>query len=423
MLTRDLLRHTIQKDRILPSLIDPADPAMLGCAQRLLEVFEAGKGKTRQALLEESKELIDRSPGDAVVIRGLEKLLLDHTQFDTTIDTALMVLRENLFRHASRLLSKQKFVDLPAYHESIQDTFQQFPDQRNATHLSHQLYADLPPYQQVLHFKSFSPENLLHRYNCAQIQGLLLRCNRLLLRIAEKDPVLLRQLCKYLRFYQLLADITQEPEGDYRIIIDGPLDLFLQTQKYGFNLANFFPAILHQPQWQLEARIQLGKRKQYLLQLDESCKIRSHYRQFFAYVPQEIDMFQKSFRQKSKTWNVEPAKQFLPLAGEYYCFPDFLLKHPCGTEVSMELFHSWHASHLTARLQRLEKVRPDEAGVFPLIIGVAKSLLKDPMVAQAVDQSGHFTRAGFVFREMPPADKVLLLLEQFVDNMPLFSQK
>ena len=423
MLTKDLLRFTTQKEQIRPLLINAEDSALLSCAQQLLEVFEASKGKTREALLEDSKEVINRTPGDAVITRGLEKILLDHTEFDTTLDDALLDLRKELFQHTSRILAKRIYADLKDYHETIQETFQLNSEKQLVTRLGQQLYSDLPSFQQVLHFKTFSPENLLHRYNCAQIQGLLLRCNRLNLRITDKDPALLRQLCKYLRFYQLLADITEEQKGDYLITIDGPLNLFLQTQKYGMNLANFFPAILHQPQWQLQAQIRMSKRKEYLLVLNESCKIRSHYRQFLAYLPEEIDLFQKSFQQKSKTWSVEPGKQFLPLGGESYCFPDYMLNHPSGVEVSLELFHAWHASHLIVRLRQLEQERSSESEVFPLLVGVAKSLLKDSNVAQAVNQSRYFSQAGFIFGKMPPADKVLLLLEQFVDNMPLFSQK
>ena len=412
MLTKDLLRHKIYKDQVRPLLIDPEDPALLNAAEQLLETFETSVGKNRETLLEESKAVIDGNPCEAIITRGLEKLLLDQTEFDTTTDDELLLKRQQLFLHTSQLLSNQVFVDLKAYYEQIEAKWEQPPDA-----LSQQLYADLPPYQQVLHFKPYSPQNLLHRYNCAQVQGLLLRSNSLHLRFSEKEPALLRQLCKYLRFHQLLAQITLEADGFYRIAIDGPLNLFYQTQKYGVNLANFFPAVLHQPHWQLEADIQLTKRKQYRLTLDQSCNIRSHYHQFLAYVPQEIELFQQTFQKKNHAWTVEPAQQFVPLPGEFYCFPDYSFKHPSGVEVAMELFHAWHASHLTMRLQQLEQQ------TVPLLIGMAKSLQKDSLVAQMIENSSYFSQFGFIFREMPTADKILPLLEQFVDQMPLFSEQ
>ena len=412
MLTKDLLRHTLHKTHIRPTFIDPQDEILLQGAKQLLTVFEGSVGKTREQLMEESKEVIDGTPCEAIITRGLEKLLLDQTEFDTTVDPALLAMRKELFLNTSQLLSRQIFVDLQAYHKQMEATFQKNPQE-----LAAQLYADLPPYQPVLHFKSQSPSHLLHRYNCAQVQGLLLRSNQIQLTLAEQDPALLRQLCKYLRFHQLLAQIVSDGKHGYRMVIDGPLSLFSQTQKYGVNLANFFPAILHQPQWQLQAQIQLTQQKSYLLVLDESCRIRSHYRQFLAYVPEAIEAFQHTFHQKSDSWKVEPAKQFVPLQGELYCFPDYLFQHPSGVAVSMELFHAWHTSHFIRRLEQLESLCGSS-----LILGIAKSLLNDESVAQKVATSPYFSQFGFVFRELPTPDKVQPILEQFVDNMPLFSQ-
>lgn len=411
MHTKDLLRHTTHKTEIRPTFIDPQDALLQNVAKQLLKVFKGSVGKTREQLLEESKEVIDGNPCEAIITRGFEKLLLDQTDFDTTANPALFALRQELFAHTSQLLSTQHFVDLQAYHEQIEAAFQKKKDD-----LAEQLYADLPPYQPVLHFKPHSPTDLLHRYNCAQVQGLLLRSSQIQLTLAEQDPALLRQLCKYLRFHQLLAKIVPAGQG-YRMVIDGPLSLFSQTQKYGLNLANFFPAILHQPRWQLQAQIQLTQQKSYTLLLDESCQIRSHYHQFLAYVPEAMETFQQTFHQKSELWKVEPAKQFVPLKGELYCFPDYLFQHPSGVAVAMELFHTWHAGHFTHRLEQLEK-----SPAPPLILGIAKSLLKDAGVAQKVTASPYFAQFGFVFRELPTPDKVLPILEQFVDNMPLFSQ-
>lgn len=413
MLTKDLLRHTTHKNQVRPTFIDFQDALLLSVAEQLLAVFETSLGKTREQLLEASKEVIDGNPCEAIITRGLEKLLLDQTEFDTTTDAELLEMREKLFLHTSQLLSNQCFGDLRDYHQQVEKVFAQ-----NQEEIAQQLYADLPPYQPVLSFKSYSAENLLHRYNCAQVQGLLLRSDYLQLSISEKDPVLLRQLCKYLRFHQLLAEIVPDSEKGYRITIDGPLSLFSQTQKYGVNLANFFPAILHQPQWQLQAQIQLTKQKTYQLCLDQSCQIRSHYHQFLAYLPQEIEMFQQTFQQKSEFWKVAPAKQFIPLKGEFYCFPDYVFQHESGVMVAMELFHAWHASHLTNRLGQLAQFTTP-----PLILGMAKSLLKNSRVAQRVAESPYFSQCGFVFREMPTADQVLPILEQFVDKLPLFSQK
>lgn len=80
-----------------------------------------------------------------------------------------------------------------------------------------------------------------------------------------------------------------------------------------------------------------------------------------------------------------------------------------GLQVAMELFHPWHATQLTRRLALLE----NEAGE-PLIIGVSKVLLKDPLVKETVEGSAYFKRCGFIFREMPTMQKVLPVLEKLL---------
>ncbi len=412
MLTKDLLRFQTDKNNVSPSFVSPKDPELLGAAQQLLDIFEASVNcSTREELLESSKEVIDGSRCEAIIMRGLEKLLLDRTEFETKSNPKLLELRQKVFLRTSELLSQHRYTSLKEYQKQVEEEFL-----FSSETMGPQLYSDLPPYQQIIHFKPFSPVNLLHRYNCAQVQGLLLRCSTLELKVSDAQPGLLRQLCKYLRFHQLLAQITLDEDKLYHFTIDGPLSLFYQTQKYGLNLANFFPAILHQPTWQLSAQIQITKQKQLSLELDQTCQIRSHYQQFLAYIPEEIEMFQQTFQQKSQSWHIEQATRFIPLEGELYCFPDYTLTHASGLGVSMELFHAWHASHLTARLHQLE-----HGSESPLLIGITKKTSQDPLVKQTVENSAYFSRFGFIFREMPTADKVTPILEQLVEEETLFS--
>ena len=139
----------------------------------------------------------------------------------------------------------------------------------------------------------------------------------------------LRQLFKYLRFNQLLSTIRKE-EALYQITVDGPLNLFYKTKRYGMNLANFFLAVLHQPKWELTAEVQFRNRKPSQLSLDESCGIKPISQQFLAYIPEDIQLFQAMLRNKTEDWQIRPGSQFLPLAGDFYCFPDYQLVHKSG---------------------------------------------------------------------------------------------
>jgi predicted nuclease of restriction endonuclease-like RecB superfamily len=400
VLTRDLVRYKIQGDKISPDFIDPQSPAILEVAGKLIDRFKSAGGKSRSELAEENKMIIEGAPFPAVIARGLEKLLLDRTEFDTAPDEELTRFRRELFIHTSRMLSEEPFSDFREYQERILQEFQDQPAE-----LASRLYSDLPIYQKVTKFKSLSAERLLQRYNTAQVQGLLIHSHTLELKISESRPELLRQLFKYLRFHQLLATIRKDTEDFFWIVVDGPLNLFYKTQKYGLNLALFFPAVLHQQNWELRAEIEFKRQRKYRLFLDKTSGLQPYSHQFLAYVPEEIRLFQETFHQKAPGWEIAPASRFVPLEGEFYCFPDYTLKHSSGIEISLELFHPWHASHLSARLEQLEN--PE---MQPLIIGVSKVLLNDPLVAQSIENSRYFARCGFIFREMPTADKLLPVL-------------
>ena len=401
MLTKDLLQYKIQKGQIHPQFIEPTDSELLEIAEQLIAVFETSPNESRATLLESSKHIIDSTPGAPIIKRGLEKLLLDRTEFDTAPNEELIAFRHKLFTETSRLLSQEQFEDYPDYQQHVQAQFDE-------SELGAKLYADLPSSQPVLAFNTLSAERLLHRYNAAQVQGLLLHCNALTLKLADSMTAELRQLFKYLRFNQLLSTIRKEGEL-YQITVDGPLNLFYKTKRYGMNLANFFIAVLHQPKWELTGEIQFRNKQRYQLSLDESCGIKPISQQFLAYIPEDIQLFQTMLQNKTDDWQIRPGSQFLPLAGDFYCFPDYQLVHKSGVETAIELFHPWHQGHLIARLNTLTE-HPEVS----LILGVSKELEKNPLIADALETSEYFSQFGFTFRDVPTMRTLLPILNSLV---------
>ena len=407
MLTKDLLQYKVQNGQILPQFVDPTDSELLAIAEQLIAVFEVSLNESRATLLESSKHIIDSTPGIPIVKRGFEKLLLDRTEFDTAPNEELIAFRHHLFTETSRLLSQEQFEDYAAYqHKVLQITADKSP--MDETELSAKLYADLPSSQPVLTFNTLSAERLLHRYNAAQVQGLLLHCNTLTLKLADSMTAELRQLFKYLRFNQLLSTIRKEGEL-YEITVDGPLNLFYKTKRYGMNLANFFVAVLHQPKWELAAEIQFRNKRVSELSLDESCGIKPISQQFLAYIPEDIQLFQKMLENKTEDWQIRPGSQFLPLAGDFYCFPDYQLVHKSGVETAIELFHPWHQGHLIARLNTLAEQKD-----VSLILGVSKQLEKNSLITEALETSEYFSQFGFTFRDVPTMRTLLPILNSLV---------
>lgn len=404
MLTKALLRYTIQKGHIYPQFVKPTDTPLLAVAEQLISVFEASLNTPRASLLDASKQIIERTPGTPLIKRGLEKLLLDRTEFDTAPNEELIAFRQHLFTETSRLLSHETFENYSDYQRAA------FAAAGSKESPTDRLYADLPSYQPVLAFKTLSPERLLHRYNAAQVQGLLLHSDTLTLRLVDSMTAELRQLFKYLRFHQLLSTI-RKTENVYEIVVDGPLNLFFKTKRYGLNLASFFGAVLHQPKWELTADIQFRNKRRCRLSLDDSCGIAPISRQFLAYIPEDIQLFQEMLRQKTEAWRIQPGSQFIPLPGDFYCFPDYHLVHTSGVETAIELFHPWHQGHLMARLNTLSETQP-----VSLILGVSKELEKKPIIAAALAESSYFSRFGFSFRDIPTTRTLLPILEALVEK-------
>ena len=419
MLTKELLCFRTSKGEIIPKLINPEAKNNIVIAEELLAVFLNSIGDVREKLEEATKQILERYKGRIIVARGLEKLLFDRTEFDTESRDDLIKLREQVFSHSSSLLKggmgsysrifeSKSDANLISYQNEISNSIG-LP----LENLIKNLYGDLPPFQKVLRFRKMTSAKLLHRYNCAQVQGLLLRCERITVYVENSDISKLRQIIKYLRFNKLLGKISHFKEKYETLIleIDGPLSMFLNTQKYGFNLAKFFPAILLQSNWKLNADVRIKKNKIHTFNLDQSCGIISHYKQFLAYVPEEIELLSKKLTEKMPDWEFAHSSDYLHLGGESLCFPDYSFEHCSGRKVHIELFHQWHCNPLSKRLKQVEKINH-----VPLIIGIDRSLLKNKELLDQINSSMYFSKFGFLFRDAPSVSKISSLLEFLLKN-------
>ena len=96
------------RGKILPKLINPEATKLLEIAEELLVVFSGSVGQVREKLEEETKQVLDGFPGNAIVGRGLEKLLLDRTEFDTEAKTELSDRRGKVFFNSAEFFSAKK---------------------------------------------------------------------------------------------------------------------------------------------------------------------------------------------------------------------------------------------------------------------------------------------------------------------------
>ena len=402
MLTKDLIRFKVKKGFIQPSFLDPEAAQIQEAAELMVSVFEGCEGQTREELQTNAQRVRDQLPGEVVVNRGFEKLLMDRVDFLTPDDEVLPTFRDKLFHLAGTLIHNRNYQSFEHFEHQIEASFGE-----SAPNLRQRLFSDLPLCHPVQRFRSIEPKMLIHRYNCAQVQWLLLHANSLVIDLPHSETASIRQLIKYMRFQQLLAQIESIDEKGCHLIVSGPLNLFFQTKRYGINLGRFFPALLHQPKWSLFAELQIRK-KPVALKLDQNCTILPVSHRFHAFIPKEVELFLGNLREKAPNWDIETGSAFLRLPGEHYCFPDFSLIHSQKKiKIHIELFHAWHQAHLIQRLKQVSLL-----DTVPLIIGIDHRLSRQADIKATIARSSYFSEYGFSFREIPSAQKVLPLLKK-----------
>ncbi|WGL60589.1 DUF790 family protein [Pigmentibacter sp. JX0631] len=407
MLTKkELLNFKKSKGQILPKFISSSDPELLNFARSALQVFSNAIGLTRYEVEEQiEQQLLIESSIEEIILKGIIKLLHDRLKYAEVMTSDMNEFRHKLFSNATLFLKENSEIKLSHYLKDIAKTVE-----KSIEEIQKILYSDLPENSKIIAFKDIEEIKLLNRYNVSLVQGLLFYSEAVTIEIGQhkNSKADLRFLLRQLKFYQLVAYIEIKDDNFY-VQIDGPISLFIQTQKYGFNLAAFFPNIVLLTKWKLIANIAISKssRSQGVLEISEKSPLISHYKNFSSYIPEEFQTFSELFKNKSEYWKIDQNDEEILFDGSSFFFPDFKFINN-NKVVFLELFHSWHKK---AFLQRLENI--ENSNSYNLVLGVAKSLLKDQDIASRIQESKYFHEKGFIFREVPSINQVLEILKLF----------
>ena len=404
MLTKDLLRYSSHKGNIFPRFLDVSNQLLLNLAEELSNLYESGKGQSREELAELATPIINNYRS-TLIAKGLNKLLLDRCTFEEP-DGELETFRQEVFETAARRMKEPGLNNLQTFRQAVGDSLA-----TEADPLAARLHADLPIRQPLLTFRPLPGENLLHRYNLAQAQGPLLWADSLTIQFKEPKVGKRRQFFRYLKFFRLLATVRQEGPGAFSIQLDGPLSLFDNARKYGLQLATFLPAICILNQWRVKATVRIGHNPAAQLELDETSGLKSHFIRTSAYVPDSFEYFSTEFKKSVKNWKIQGTLPLLNLGGQELVVPDFSFRHKSGLVVHLELFHRWHVSALQRRLPQLDGKGKKKS----LAVGVDRALSKEPNTATLLEQSSWFQQHGFPFNEFPPLKRVVNCLDGFLE--------
>ena len=403
MLTSDLVRATVRKGRVYPSSIDPKKPELHALAETLIAIFNQHRGNPRHRLDTELKDFL--ASGTAFLLhRGLAKLLHDRCEFATDSPVEPEALRREVFRCAAEAYREKNRVrvDHPTVLERVANR-NELDVELTPESIEHSLYADLKDSQILVEFKSCKPDWLLKRYNVSVVQAVLLRATSLDIEIGGESASRYREIFRKIKFLQLLHEVRQTAPDTYNIHLDGPLALFRSSQRYGLQLAQFFPSILHCARWSLEANVLWGpKRRPVRLLMDETSGLEPSTSSKGQWTPREMSWLETQFEKLGSDWTISAESEILDLGAQGLLVPDYVFEHPeSGTRATMEVLGYWRRGSLDTRLELLRRHGPKN-----LILALGKDLRVDDETAQ--DLPGEV----YVFRNNPVAREVLKILNK-----------
>ena len=395
MLTVDLVRVKYQGEQVIPRYIDEEDESFLELTGNLIEFYNQHQGKSRSEL----KACIDDFLGqnsDILIYRGLCKLLEDRCEFDVDAHLDPVEIRRFTFELATQSHRDGNF-ERETILAQVGAHFKISPVQ-----VENYLFADLKDNQIIQNFKEISASLLLKRYNTGLAQAILLKAFSLEIHIKDQNSLRYRQLFRAIKFHRLLYQITH-CDG-FKIVLDGPMNLFRSSQKYGLQMALFLPALLLCEDWHLKARIQWGRtksKKSFLL--DNKQNLYSNYRDTGMYQPPEIQVFLERFQKLESNWEISADCDYLELDAQEICIPDYSFSHQeSGTVVFMEIFGFWRKAALQKRLETM----PDSPNL-KLLLAVSTKLNVEREPETAGGSIYHF-------HEVLNPKKVLVCLNEFL---------
>lgn len=372
MLTGKLVRVRSSRNRLIPVYLDGTDRNWREVAELLLEVFREMKGKTRGEMAEEVQETIGDNPTQ-VVHQGLAKLLEDRCEFEVDSELVPNELREKVFRTAAAARQAGAGFDRAAVLDRVAAEVG-----ASAELVDQGLFADLKSEQRCVQFDDCTVDQLLNRYNVALAQAILLRSTGVTVQVYGETPARYRQLFRAIKFHRLICDIQPSGPEAYTMKLDGPMSLFSATQKYGFQLAVFLPALLQCKRFELSATVRWGaQRKEKIFSLNDGDGLRSHTVDYGDYTPKELALFAESFRKTATGWELSAGAEIVSLPSGHWT-PDFqLVRAATGEVVRLEVLGFWRRTDVEKLYRRLAAELDG-----PFILAVSEQLNIDESLAE-----------------------------------------
>lgn len=362
--------HRQSGEEIVPKRLK-IDAKSLEVASELICCFREALGCTQGDLDRQLLELEGDSP-DYRLKRGLAHLLKNLCEFEVVSPLEPQLLRERVFavsaQSAPSCQQSDRVLDSLAAQLSHELEREVFPGQIRAG-----LYADLAENRVLTKFDAPTPEELLHRYNLSQVQGVFYRASQITLNAHRNVPGEYKLLFRYLKLFQLMAYIEGEADRGFTITIDGPTSLFSSSTRYGLAIAKLIPALLHVTKWSLAATLQTrdfytNNWKTGRFTLDSNCGLVSHYPPGKPYDSMLEEAFVDRWNSLKTEWVLEREVDLIPIPGSVM-IPDFRLVHPDGRTFLLEIVGYWRPEYLQKKFSQVRQSQRDN-----LILAISERL-------------------------------------------------
>ncbi len=360
MIPSGLVRAKVQGSTIAPSLVDPDKPAIRSTAQELHELFSAAVSEQRrlgELLADLDERCADRR--DHRMVRGMAHLARARCRLEEVADVDPVSLRDEVFRLAAAR-GPLALAAGPLGRPTASDVLDEVAAARGIRpdQVADALYADHEHERRVVGFDVADPAWLVHRYNVALAQSLLLRATEVVVTLQAPSAPRLRQLFRWVKFHQLLHRARRDGKA-LVVRLDGPMSLFRGSTRYGQQLARFLPALLLQDRpWTLKATVlwtRAAHRKD--LALSSDLGLVSHYSDTGAYRTRAQEHLLASFAEPQQGWRLLEGQRPLQLGPSDLVYPDFTLTD--GARVAhLEVWGHWRHEALERRLEALNRYGP-----------------------------------------------------------------
>lgn len=361
MLPTELLSGRYNGEEFAPTRL-PLDQKTLLLAADTIDVFTLYVGKKRLEL-DQELAVLEGAETDYRVKRGLAHLLLAFCAFETVSPLEPPALRERVFAlSAERVPSPQNAAAV--IEEVAAALTRELGREVTTGQVKEGLYADLAENQVLTSFEAPTAEALLHRYNLAQVQGVLYRAAELVVTAHRNDPGEYKLLFRYLKLFGLMSIIAGDADHGYTVTVDGPASLFSGTTRYGLDLAKFLPALLHVSRWEMVARLAPrtlydGSQTPNRFTLESGCGLVSHYKQGNLFDSILEESLAASWAKTKTDWRLEREVELVPVPGSVMV-PDFRLVHPDGRTFVLEIVGYWRPEYLRKKFAQVQRSGRDD---------------------------------------------------------------